>query len=80
MRSATVMIEWPATHLCVDTTAVIAYLAGQLDQKGDKRVFHDSVIHTINILCMYVCIWFSDSVNLDNNADWGLEDQHSGMV
>ena len=32
MRSATVMVEWPAIRLCVDTTAVIAYLAGQIDQ------------------------------------------------
>ena len=36
MRSATVTVERPATRRCVDTTGVIAYLAGQIDQKQRK--------------------------------------------
>ena len=26
-------------------------------------------LECIIITCLYVCIWFSDSVNLDNNAE-----------
>ena len=44
------MVEWPATRRCVDTTAVIAYLAGQIDQNNENQPVETTTIRVYNFL------------------------------
>ena len=39
-----VNVEWPATRLCINTTAVIAYLAGQIDRNNENQPVETATI------------------------------------
>ena len=57
-------------HSVISQTAYVvctSFIAHQTPRHRASGTEPQSV-HVIIITCMYVCIWYSDSVNLDNNA------------